>query len=362
MRVGIIYDDLYQSGGGEGLFFQLIKVFPRAEIFVPIISKSYTEYLSTRVVHKSKILSFVSKFGEFGYKVSSMLSVLWFESLFLGNYDLVISLSNRFSHCVITTPETKHVSIITSPFREIWEFPFNSSSQSFISLSNVINSILRTYNFYSSKRPDLLAPISSYVYCKLAKSWGIRGDLLNIISPPVELKVPKSSKDLIRRDYFLLVSRVNKWKYPYIKEALENAKKSNFSFIHVGKGPLLNRIKKDFMGYNNIAFLGHVSKQKLYDLYANAVAFLHPQVEDFGLTPLEALHFGVKVIALKEGGVLDYLNSNVSALYKDKSGYKKALNSRPYKVVDNLESSKILNLYSIHKFRYNLLQLIKSIQ
>lgn len=47
-----------------------------------------------------------------------------------------------------------------------------------------------------------------------------------------------------------------------------------------------------------VRFIGYVSDERLRDLYATCIAYLHPALyEGFGLTPLEAMTHGVPVIA-----------------------------------------------------------------
>ncbi len=55
----------------------------------------------------------------------------------------------------------------------------------------------------------------------------------------------------------------------------------------------------------NIEFLGRISDEKLSELYGKAKAFVFPQVEDFGITPIEAMASGCPVIAYSKGGALE---------------------------------------------------------
>ena len=52
-------------------------------------------------------------------------------------------------------------------------------------------------------------------------------------------------------------------------------------------------------------FYGRASDAELAELYSNARASLFPQLEDFGITPLEAMATGCPVIAYKNGGALE---------------------------------------------------------
>jgi glycosyltransferase involved in cell wall biosynthesis len=51
--------------------------------------------------------------------------------------------------------------------------------------------------------------------------------------------------------------------------------------------------------------LGSVSREVVIDRLSRARSLILPGVEDFGITPLEAMALGTPVVALRAGGVLD---------------------------------------------------------
>jgi glycosyltransferase involved in cell wall biosynthesis len=55
----------------------------------------------------------------------------------------------------------------------------------------------------------------------------------------------------------------------------------------------------------NIQFLGRVSDEVLRDEYSGALGFIYPQVEDFGIMPLEAASCGTATLAYAKGGSLE---------------------------------------------------------
>ncbi len=58
---------------------------------------------------------------------------------------------------------------------------------------------------------------------------------------------------------------------------------------------------------------GYITRETLRDFYSNADTYVMPSNEGFGLTLLEAMASGTPAIALKYGGILDFVN--------DKNGY-----------------------------------------
>jgi len=71
----------------------------------------------------------------------------------------------------------------------------------------------------------------------------------------------------------------------------------------VGDGPERQRLEK--LARSNIEFLGLVSDYKMPEIYSRAQAVIFPQVEDFGLVPIEAMASGRPVIAYRGGGALE---------------------------------------------------------
>src|SRR5690606_18626386 len=58
------------------------------------------------------------------------------------------------------------------------------------------------------------------------------------------------------------------------------------------------------MAKPNIKFLGFVSDQQMPKIYAQSKALVSASIqEDFGLVPVEAMSYGLPVIAYRDGGV-----------------------------------------------------------
>ena len=55
----------------------------------------------------------------------------------------------------------------------------------------------------------------------------------------------------------------------------------------------------------NVSFLGWQPGERILELMRGCKAFLFPGLEDFGITPVEAMSVGRPVIAFRGGGALD---------------------------------------------------------
>jgi glycosyltransferase involved in cell wall biosynthesis len=65
-----------------------------------------------------------------------------------------------------------------------------------------------------------------------------------------------------------------------------------------------------------IEFLGQLSNQAITELYSQCKAFVFPGIEDFGITPLEAMASGAPVIAYAEGGALETVTEQTGVFFR----------------------------------------------
>ena len=63
---------------------------------------------------------------------------------------------------------------------------------------------------------------------------------------------------------------------------------------------------------SNITFLGRISDERLREEYSGAKALIYPQLEDFGLMPLEAAACGTPTLAYGYGGALETIVPGVT--------------------------------------------------
>ena len=89
----------------------------------------------------------------------------------------------------------------------------------------------------------------------------------------------------------------------------------NQRLIIIGDGSERAALEK--LATPNVEFLGYQPFAALKEHYETCRAFLYPQVEDFGITAVEAQAAGAPVIAFGEGGVLDNVRPNETGLFFD---------------------------------------------
>jgi glycosyltransferase involved in cell wall biosynthesis len=102
-------------------------------------------------------------------------------------------------------------------------------------------------------------------------------------------------------DYYLIFSALAPYKR--IDLAVEAFNRLGRPLKIGGTGQEMDKLRG--MAGPNIEFLGWVDDADVADLYAGCRAFVFPGLEDFGITPLEAMASGRPVIAFGRGGALE---------------------------------------------------------
>lgn len=321
MKVALIHDHLAQDGGAEKVLKVLAEMFPEAVIYALLADKVKTEkYLKGRQIDTSIIQRLPG--GVRHYKWYLPLMPMAVEFFDLRAYDLVISDTSSFAKGVITSPDIPHICYCHTPTRYLWsdahqylnELKYNKWIKKIISAILVR---LRMWDFLAAARVDYFIANSKTVARRITKYY--RRDC-QVIYPPVETEHFFIS-DLTNQDpaekYFLIGCRLVPYKRVDI--VVEAFKKlgSAYKLKVFGDGLDLEHLKEIAGEANNIEFLGRVSEDEKAVLYSRAQAFINPQEEDFGITPVESMASGRPVIAYRKGGVTETVIEGKTGLFFD---------------------------------------------
>jgi glycosyltransferase involved in cell wall biosynthesis len=223
-----------------------------------------------------------------------------FSTIDLREFDLVISSSYNFAHHVFTGPNTAHVCYCHSPSRFLWDFEDYAEKEGFgFFLRAFISSQLtelRALDRSAAQGVDRWVSTSRLVQNRIKKFYRRR----SVILPP-SINIDEFHISEKPEDYFLLLMRLVPWKRADI--AIQACSKLGLPLVVAGDGRDYSRLKT--IAGPSVRFVGRMDGQDKADLYSNCCAFIIPSIEDFGITPLEAMASGRPVIALGQGGALD---------------------------------------------------------
>lgn len=315
MKIGIVHDFLTQRGGAEKVLEVIHEMFPDSPIHVLFYDeeKFRSDFQKTSI-KTSFLQNIPGALGHYQWFLPLMPAAT--EHLDMSDYDLVISSSSAFANGVITSPHTTHICYCHTPTRYLWtdthdyisSLNYNRLIKKFIPL--MLNR-LRMWDILAANRVDHFIANSKTVQQRIQKYYKRDSE---IIYPPVDVNNFEISSEL--GDYYLTGGRLVPYKrFDLTIQAFNKTKKKLKIF---GTGPELESLKK--IAGPTIEFLGRVSDDELRKLYSQAQAFIHPQIEDLGITPIESMASGRPIIGYDKGGLTEtVIHNETGILFKEQT-------------------------------------------
>lgn len=302
LKVAIVHDELLRKGGAERVVISMHKTFPSAHIYTLAYNQDTTfEYFKTCTIITSFLDRFVND-EKMLMKLFFPFGIMAMRAFNLKDYDLVILSSAHGAQYIRKQTGNTVVNYAHYVFRLIWE----PESYTFYRKHKwILNPLFKGLQWLD-KRLNVRADFTIFNSSKTQKKYlEVFPGTTNyrIINPPISLNqfVPSNTDD---HGYYLIVSRFEPYKrVDLVIEAFKAF--AERKLIVVGKGTLRNQLMASSKGFDNIVFKEEVSNNDLKKLYRDCRALIFPQVEDFGITPLEANASGRPVIAFNQGGVLE---------------------------------------------------------
>jgi len=370
MKVALVHDQLREFGGAERVLVTLKKIFPQADIYTTTFD------LNSLGFHKELIKDwkvYVSWFGKIPflnrfYSPFRFLTPLIWESFDFSKYDLVISSSGSWmSKGIKTNKPTTHISYVHHPPRYLYGYETAIEWQKYFLIKiygYIVNHFLRIWDFTSSHRADFLIANSEETQRRIEKFYHRNS---TVIYPPVN--IPKKLYELYKPykgyNYFLTVSRLARAKH--IDVLIKAANKLKFDLKIIGSGRDEERLK--LIAGSTIEFLGNLTDEDLRKTYNNAKAFLFSSKdEEFGIAVVEAMGYGLPIIAFNSGGIPEYVKDSVngflfdqldpSSLVKKIEEFNKL--NKEQLIEMRKEARKTAENFSEEKFKTKILDYIKN--
>jgi len=310
-KVAIVHDWLNQMGGAEEVLEALVDMFPGAPVYTAIywaegMPAAYRQW-DIRTTWMDRLPGIYRR-----HQPYLLLYPLAFEGLVLEGYDLVISNKSAFCLGVRTSPGTRHVCYCLTPTRFVWDLDTyvrrEQVGRSTQSLIRPFVPWMQRWERAAAARTDAMVAISTEVQDRIRRYYGRES---TVIYPPVD--TGRFASAPVRRggDYFLIISRLIPYKR--IDLAVQACTELGLPLWIGGNGR--DRAHLEAMAGPTVRFLGYVPDQDLASLMAGCRAFLLPGLEDFGLTPVQAMAAGRPVIAYAGGGALDSVVEGVTGAF-----------------------------------------------
>ncbi len=302
MKIAIVHDELVRRGGAEQVTLLLHRAFPDAPIYTSCFNpnSTYIEFSECNI--QSSWLSRFVKNEKWLKRLFYPFSIWAMRSINLSDFDVVLISTTNCAKYIRTNPKNLFIAFCHYPFRLAW---FPDSYSEIVTSKGLKKYIyywivnrLKKIDYKASKKIDWFITNTEDISQKIDICYKPKNSI-SIINA----SIPCSNfyiEDKPSLDYYLVISRVEYYKkVDIVVDAFKNMKDKRL--IIVGKGSKKAELQK--IATKNIEFREGLSCEEIAYLYANCKALIFPQVEDYGLTPLEANASGRPVIAYGKGGV-----------------------------------------------------------
>jgi glycosyltransferase involved in cell wall biosynthesis len=310
-RVAVIHDWLTGMRGGEAVLEGILDVVPDAEIFTLFhFPGKVSDKIESRPIHTSSLQRRASAATD--YRRYLPLFPRAIREFDLRAFDLVIS----SSHCVAKGVDAygrPHLSYCHTPMRYIWDrfddyFPRSKPLQR--AAMKALAPWLRRWDARTASGVTRFVANSTFVQERIRRFYGREA---SIVHPHVDDAFLFAPLEEEREDFHVVLSALVPYKR--VELAIRAIEESGRRLLVIGGGPLFDELRA--RSGPNVELLGSVSRDRIIARLSRARSLILPGVEDFGITPLEAMALGTPVVALGEGGVRDSVVEGVTGIFFD---------------------------------------------
>lgn len=316
MKVAIVCDWLTGIGGAERVVLEFHKIYPEAPIYTSQYDPSsinWFEGADIRTTWLQKLPKSLKKF-------LPALRAWTFSRMDLSDYDVVISSTGAEAKGIKTGPQTLHISYMHAPTQYYWirydeylkhpGFPRGFNWLARIGLKVFVGP-LKQWDFQAAKHPDLIITNSTHTQSMIKRFY--KRDAA-VIAPPVDVDRFEIVGKPPLRHGFVIAGRQTPYKR--FDLAIEACNELKVPLVVIGDGPDHKRLEK--LAGRSVIFLSNVGDHDMPAHFQSALAFIMPNMDDFGIVAVEALAAGTPVVAFKKGGALDYVIPNKTGIFFEK--------------------------------------------
>ncbi len=353
-KVAVIHDWLTGMRGGELVLEGILDLVPGAEIFTLFhFPGAVSSKIESRIIHTSSLQRIASRVSD--YRKLLPLFPRAVRAWDLSRFDLVIS----SSHCVAKGVDTRgkpHLCYCHTPMRYIWDrfddyFP--KSRPMLRAAVSLFAARLRKWDVATAADVTRFIANSNFVRDRIQKYYRRDADVIHPFVADAFFAAPLRKE---REDFDLIVSAL----VPY--KRLELALATGRRIIVIGDGPMRKRLKAT--AGPNVTFIGSVTREVILDHLSRARALILPGVEDFGITPVEAMALGTPVVAFRAGGALDSVVENRTGVFFDEpvvNSLVRALESADARTWDREAIREHATAFSRDRFQQQLMNALRQV-
>ncbi|MCW5775931.1 MAG: glycosyltransferase [Phycisphaeraceae bacterium] len=222
--------------------------------------------------------------------------------------NLVVSSSSAAIKGLRPPRSVPHVCYCHAPARYVWsvedEYAVGRSPGDALRTLGLraVGPLYRAWDRRTAANVTRFVANSSHTADEIARCYGREA---TVVPPPVRTGFFTPDPGVPREPFWLFAGALEPYKRADL--AIEAARWAGVRLVVVGGGSMVRSLRTTARRLPDgaVEFAGRVSDERLRDLYRRARLLLFPQVEDFGITAVEAQACGCPVVARRAGGALD---------------------------------------------------------
>lgn len=295
--------------GGEKVLERLCLMFPGAPIYTLVSKPGKLSPLLNAHRHHVPALLRLPLLRDHHTKLLPLFPELVSSLQVEGRPRLLFSTDAAVIKGLGYGPDIPHVCYCHSPPRYLWDLQ-ETYSRHAAQLGGfgrwVFNNTaprVREFDWKAAQRVDHFIANSEFVAGRIRQHYGREAE---VVYPPVDVDAFDATRP--REDFYLIVSGLAPYKR--VDLAVEAFNHLGKALVIIGDGSEEASLRA--RARDNIRFLGRQPFEVLKDHYERCRAMIYPQIEDFGITAVEAQAAGAPVIAFDQGGARETVNGGAS--------------------------------------------------
>ena len=342
----LVHDYLLVMRGAERTFARIADIWPSSPIATLLYDReAFGARLAGHPVRTSRLQRLGTRQSTFKVLLPAMPAAA--GRLPVTGHELVVSSSSAFAHGVRPDPGAVHVCYCHAPFRYVWNEREAGVAQAPLFLRPIVRRVLRRIQLWDREAAQdgtHYIANSRLTQERIRRFWGVESD---IVHPPVELHrfAPAAPGE-----HLLFVGELVRHKQ--VEVALQAARDARVPIRVVGGGADEARLRARYAG--SAEFLGRVGDEQLAGLYAACRALIVPNVEEFGITAVEAQASGRPVIAADGGGCRETVVEGLTGFFfppGDADGLARILRSGVLDQLSPADAVRSAQQFSVQNFQ-----------
>lgn len=361
MKRLIVHEWIARHGGSENVLESMAQALPEAEILC-LWNDAHERFTDHKVTE-----SWLSRTPLRRHKAAALplMPATW-GRVDLRPYDQVLVSSHLFAHHVgrrASRLQTDLFVYVHTPARYIWVPELDGRGKGLASRFAALP--LRYVDRRRAAEGAQFAANSKFISKRIEDTWG-QPSL--VIYPPVAIEQIQKvtdwtnlldSKDEIRlqglpESFVLGASRFVPYKN--LERVIEVGESIDTPVVLAGGGPDRDRLAaRAERSSVPVVFVDNPSNELLYSLYARALIYVFPPVEDFGIMPVEAMALGTPTLVNAVGGAAESVAILDGGATMTSADEKELRNAVDMALTKDMEAAKArATLFSEETFRSNI--------